>query len=149
MKVSDQFFDILTKFEGFVKCPYRDQVGIPTIGIGTTIYPSGKKVTMADPCISLNIAQQYVADHISATEDELSHKLPGLNQNQFDALVSFIYNVGDAAFEDSTLLKVATENINDPEIRNQFMRWNRAGGKVLNALTLRRKQEADLYFKPV
>lgn len=149
MKVSDLFYRLIVKFEGFVSCPYKDQVGIPTIGIGTTHYPSGKKVTMQDPCITVAQAKEYMQTHIEPIEEMLNKELPQLNQNQFDALVSFIYNVGDGAFRSSTLLKKAKIDVNDPEIRNQFMRWNKAGGKTLAGLTSRRKQEAELYFKPV
>lgn len=149
MKVSDQFFTLLTKFEGFVPCPYKDQVGIPTIGIGTTVYPSGKRVAMTDQCINLEQAKAYAQGHIGPIEDLLNHELPGLNQNQFDALVSFIYNIGDGAFRSSTLLRKAKVNKDDPTIKDEFAKWKKAGGKVLNALVIRRKKEAELYFKPV
>jgi lysozyme len=70
-----------------------------------------------------------------------------VTNNQFSALVSFAYNVGIANLKRSTLLKLVNSNPNDPAIRAQFMRWNRAGGKVLLGLTRRRESEADLYFK--
>lgn len=149
MQVSTNFFSILKNFEGFVKCPYRDQVGIPTIGIGTTVYPNGKKVSMTDPCISFEQASDYVRNHIAPLEEMLTTLLPTLNQNQFDALISFIYNVGDGAFKNSTLLKKAKINKDDPTIRDEFAKWKKAGGKVLSDLVSRRKQEADLYFKPI
>ena len=70
-----------------------------------------------------------------------------VTNNQFSALVSFAYNVGVGNLKRSTLLKLVNSNPNDPAIRNQFMRWNRAGGKVLLGLTRRRESEANLYFK--
>lgn len=149
MKVSTNFFSMLKNFEGFVKCPYKDQVGIPTIGIGTTIYPNGKRVSMSDPCITFEQASSYVSSHISPLEEMLTTLLPKLNQNQFDSLISFIYNIGDGAFKNSTLLKKAKINKDDSTIRDEFYKWKKAGGKVLNALVLRRREEADLYFKPV
>lgn len=148
MKVSSNFFNILTEFEGFIKCPYKDSVGIPTIGIGTTIYPDGTKVKMTDSCVTLEKAKYFVTEHISYIEAFLTANLPSLNQNQFDALVSFIYNIGLGAFEKSTLLRKAKVNPNDPSIASEFKRWNKAGGKVLTGLTKRRKKESELYFKP-
>ena len=69
-----------------------------------------------------------------------------INQNQFNALVSFAYNVGTGNFSSSTLLKKVNRNPNDLTIKDEFLRWNKAGGKVLNGLTNRRNEEADLYF---
>jgi lysozyme len=61
--------------------------------------------------------------------------------------LSFTYNVGIANLQKSTLLKKVNYNPNDPTIRLEFMKWNKAGGKVLNGLTRRREAEANLYFK--
>src|SRR5690606_30423679 len=72
-----------------------------------------------------------------------------INQNQFDALVSFSYNIGLGSLKSSTLLKRVNNNPQDADICNQFSRWNKAGGKVLLGLTRRRKEEAELYFKEV
>jgi lysozyme len=69
-----------------------------------------------------------------------------ITQNQFDALVSFCYNVGPSNLKSSTLLKKVNLNPNDPTIKNEFLKWNRGGGKVLDGLTRRRQAEADLYF---
>ena len=69
-----------------------------------------------------------------------------INQNQFDALVSFTYNLGATNLGKSTLLKKVNINPKDKSIADEFVKWNRAGGKVLNGLTKRRKDEAALYF---
>jgi lysozyme len=69
-----------------------------------------------------------------------------LTQNQFNALVSFAYNVGTGAFSTSTLLKKVNANPNDLTIRNEFARWTRANGKIVNGLVNRRKKESDVYF---
>jgi lysozyme len=71
---------------------------------------------------------------------------PMINSNQFSALVCFTYNVGIGNFLKSTLLKKVNLNPNDPTIRDEFMKWNKSGGVVLNGLTRRRKSESDLYF---
>lgn len=70
-----------------------------------------------------------------------------LNQNQFDALVSFTYNLGSTNLGKSTLLKKVNANPCDKTIKDEFLKWNKAGGKVLNGLTRRRNAEAELYFK--
>jgi lysozyme len=72
-----------------------------------------------------------------------------VNQNQYDALVSFVFNLGIGAFRKSTLLKKIQANPNDPAIRAEFMKWVNAGGKPLKGLITRRAAEADLYFKPL
>ena len=69
-----------------------------------------------------------------------------VNQCQFDALVSFTYNVGIANLKKSTLLRKVNMNPNDETIRDEFMKWTKAGGKVYNGLVKRRKDEADYYF---
>ena len=70
-----------------------------------------------------------------------------INQNQYDALVSFAYNLGVGALLKSTLFKKLKVNPNDPSIRTEFMRWVNAGGKRLTGLVRRREAEANLYFK--
>jgi len=69
-----------------------------------------------------------------------------INQNQFDALVSFAYNLGPANLKSSTLLKKVNANPEDETIRAEFMKWVKAGGKTLQGLVKRRTAEADLYF---
>ena len=146
MKPSGNALKIIKQFEGCRLRAYLDQVGIPTIGYGATRYADGAKVNMGDVIdiqkadAMLHISLQFFAywiDYYVQTE---------LTQNQFDALCSFTYNVGIGAFRKSTLLKKININPNDPSIESEFMRWNKAGGKVLAGLTKRRQQEADLYF---
>jgi lysozyme len=70
-----------------------------------------------------------------------------INQNQFDALVSFAYNLGPANLKSSTLLKKVNANPNDETIALEFMKWVKAGGKTLKGLVRRREAESQLYFK--
>ena len=70
-----------------------------------------------------------------------------VKQNQFNALVSLAYNIGVGNFYKSTLLRYVNLNPNDGNIAKEFLRWNKAGGQVLNGLTNRRIKESALYFK--
>lgn len=149
MQVDQKFFDLLESFEGFVRCPYYDSVKIPTIGIGTTVYPNGKKVRMSDVCITYEQALDFVRYHVHPIEVIIEESIPDLNQNQFNALVSLAYNIGNQAFKTSTLAKKARIDPNDPSIPNEFLRWNKAGGKTVKGLTLRRQKESKLYTTPI
>jgi lysozyme len=72
-----------------------------------------------------------------------------LNQSKFDALVSFVFNVGGGNFRNSTLLKVINTDSSNPQIKTEFQKWSRAGGKVIQGLLNRRIDEAELYFSEV
>lgn len=147
MRVSTSFFDLLESFEGFRECPYLDQGGVPTIGIGTTHYPMGIRVKMTDVCIKHDRALIYAKSDVGNTEDLVSTLLPKLTQNQFDTLVSFTYNVGDQALKDSTLLRMAKVDPNNPALRLEFRKWVNVKGRPNDGLIKRRKIESDLYFK--
>lgn len=144
--VSPDGIDFLIKEEGLILHPYKDQVGIPTIGIGCTYYENGNRVTMADPPITRdraialfrNLLKHYEAAVWSVTRDDI-------NQNQFDALTSLCFNIGVHGFKGSTVVKRVNANPNDKKIRDAFLMWKNAGGKPI--LLKRRKREADLYFK--
>ena len=90
----------------------------------------------------------YWVDTIfAAAVDRLVGRGVTLNQNQFDALVSFAYNIGNnEAFASSTLLKKVKINPKDPTIRDEFMRWIHINGVVSPCLVNRRRREADYYF---
>ena len=147
MKTSKKGIELIKKYEGFRSEPYRDAVGVPTIGYGATYYPNGNKVKMTDRPITEPQATELLKAMLKNYENTVKMLVTvELNQNKFDALVSFVYNLGRANFGKSTLLKKINANPNDESIRAEFKRWNRAGGKILNGLTRRRNEEADLYF---
>lgn len=143
--MSSAGIDFLIKEEGCILHPYKDSVGIPTIGVGATYYENGKRVTMADPPITkeraktlfMNLLQHYEKAVWSFTRDDI-------NQNQFDALVSLCYNIGVGAFKGSTVVKRVNADPADPQIHNAFLMWKNAGGKPI--LLGRRKRESALYF---
>lgn len=140
---------VICEFEGFSAKPYLDPVLIPTIGYGTIMYPDGRRVSMKDPAITKEQAIEYLKDHVREEVLEgLNRLCPGLNANQYAALISFIYNLGLGAFKESTLLKMIQAGQFE-KAADQFLRWNRAGGKVLSGLTRRREAERKLFLAPV
>jgi len=143
---------LIKKFEGFSPKAYLCAAGVATIGFGNTTYLDGRKVKLGDVLGTDNrsalqegtaLLLAKLPEFEKAVNDALGSSI---NQNQFDALVSFCYNIGVGAFRKSTLLKLAKANAKDPAIKAQFMRWNKAGGKELRGLTLRRTEEAALYY---
>lgn len=147
MKLDDNGYKLISGFEGISVVPYLCKAKIPTIGYGNTYYPSGIKVTMNDKPISLATASwmfRTIADRFAADVDKLIKA--NINQNQFNAIASLAYNIGIAGLAKSTLLKKVNINPSDPTIANEFAKWNKAGGKVVNGLTKRRAVEAKLYF---
>jgi len=155
MKLDNKGYLLIAKFEGLRLKPYLCSAGVPTIGYGNTFYPSGAKVTMRDKPITQETAfwmLKQVADMFARDVDKLVTS--NVNQNQFNALVSFAFNLGsdiDAdnipeGLGDSTLLRKVNANPNDPSIAREFIKWNKAGGRVLDGLTKRRIQESELYF---
>jgi lysozyme len=147
MKLDDVGYNLIKSFEGLSLVPYKCQAGISTIGYGATFYPSSKKVTMQDAPISLATAKwmlKETADKFAVDVDKMIKA--NINQNQFNAIVSIAYNIGLAGLAKSSLLKKVNANPSDPTIRNSFLIWNKAGGRVLDGLTKRRTKEANLYF---
>jgi lysozyme len=147
MKPSLACYEIIKQFEGLRLNAYLDSVGIPTIGYGSTFYEDGTKVKMGDR-ITKERADSLFKLVVDTFAKNIDNRITAvLNQNQYDSLVSFTYNVGVGAFGKSTLLKKVNANPCDPSIRDEFLRWNKGGGRVLHGLTARRRKEADLYFK--
>lgn len=145
---------LIKHFESCELEAYKDIAGVWTIGYGNISYENGTKVKQGDKIaqwraedLFKRIAQRFVNDVNYLT------KGIQLTQNQFDALVSFAYNLGsdidlDAIPEglgDSTLLKMVLSNPENPDISKEFLKWNKAGGKISKGLTRRRKAEAHLY----
>ncbi|MBD2386897.1 glycoside hydrolase family protein [Cylindrospermum sp. FACHB-282] len=151
MNISQNCLELIKKWEGLFLNAYLDPVNIPTIGYGTIQYPNGKKVRLGDQ-ITEQQAKAYLKDECDQKAEEVSKLVSGisLNQNQFDALVSFCYNLGTGALAESTLLKKLKAN-DFVGAASEFERWNKAivnGEKVVFAgLTNRRKDERTLFEK--
>lgn len=146
MKISSNGIELIKQFEGLSLKPYLDAVNIPTIGFGNTYYEDGTKVTLKDKLITEQRAIQlleYVANKDFGNNINKVVKTP-LNQNQFDALVSFSYNVGNGNFNSSTLLRWLNQGFYN-EASIQLLRWDKAKGMPLAGLTKRRKAEKELF----
>jgi lysozyme len=151
MTPSKKCSDLVKTQEGCILHPYKDQVGVWTIGWGCTYYPNGKSVRPDDPDLTQQQADKMLDWQIGMKAKGVNACILGLpvNQNQFDALVDFVYNLGLGALEKSTLLAKMRVDVNDPTIRDEFGKWIHAGKRVLDALVKRRQLEADLYFSPM
>lgn len=142
MQLSRKGVRFITGWEGFSSCPYRDAVGVWTIGYGSTA-----GVGPSSPCVTKRRARRRLKREINATYAPAVTRLinRNLNQEQFDALCSFVYNVGVGALETSTLRKRLNSGENKRTVfREELPRWNRAGGAVLEGLTKRRWAEVRL-----
>ncbi len=148
MQISQKGLDLIKEFEGLRLKAYSDPVNIPTIGYGTIRYPNKQKVKLGDE-ITLQQAEVYLFDECSKFAQKVEALVTvALNQNQFDALVSFCYNLGEGALAESTLLKLLNK-ANYSGAANEFPRWNKAtvGStlKVLPGLVIRRDKEKELF----
>jgi len=142
------------KWEGVREQMYFDSAGLPTIGCGHLLtrdeLRSGK----------IRIGQEFVKYENGLTHlqiDQLLHQdlqiseeavndnvVVGLTQHQFDAICSFVFNVGTTAFINSTLLKVLNSKDFDA-VQNQLRRWNKSGGRIVAGLINRREKEISLF----
>lgn len=142
---SNNCYNLIKKYEGFSAKPYKCSAGVPTIGYGSTFYLNGNKVTMKDSPISEEVALSILFSVVEDFSKKVEKLLKvSVNQNQFDALVDFAYNLGIGNLQKSTLLKL----INNKDFvgaSKQFKLWNKANGKALNGLTKRRKEEEELF----
>jgi lysozyme len=149
MTLNDKGYQLIAKHEGLRLSPYLCPANVPTIGYGNTFYPSGKKVTMQDKPITQATAMWMLKETANKFAQDVDKLVTSnITQNQFNALVSFAFNLGSAALGRSTLLRKVNLNPKDTSITQEFMKWNKAGGRVLSGLTKRRADEAALYFTP-
>lgn len=141
MKPSPDCISLIKKFEGCRLKSYKCPAGIWTIGYGHTgpEVVEGLEINQAD-------ADAYLAIDVEAFSSSVAKIALRATQQQFDALVSFAFNVGANALKKSTLLRLHNAGSHESAAA-EFMRWNKAGGVVLAGLTRRRKAEAVLYSR--
>lgn len=141
MKVTDNLMTQLMVMEGLSLEAYEDCAGVPTIGYGHT-----KDVKMGDR-ISKYWAKELLKDDVREVEQQVQALNVAQTQGQFDALVSFTFNLGIGRLKNSTLLKVIREGGSMSAIKKEFKRWVYAGGKRLRGLERRREWEAKRFFE--
>ncbi|HBL5390859.1 TPA: lysozyme [Enterobacter hormaechei] len=145
MQTSDKGIALIKQFEGCKLTAYQDSVGVWTIGYGWTKPVDGKPIR-AGMTIKQETAERLLKTGLVSYENDVSRLVKvDLTQGQFDALVSFTYNLGARSLSTSTLLRKL--NAGDyAGASDEFLRWNKAGGKVLNGLTRRREAERALFL---
>lgn len=141
MKTSEEGRRLITQFEGLRLHAYQDSVGIWTIGVG---HIKGVHPGMV---ITSDKADEFLQEDLEEAEDAVNSLVTvPLDQAQFDALVSLVFNVGRGNFSHSTLLKKlnARDYIG---ASSEFLKWNKAGGKPVLGLTRRRAAERDHFIR--
>jgi len=154
MKLSENGLVLLKQWEGYATHAYRDSANLLTIGVGHLLTRSeltsgkiligGSPVRYRDGLTDDQIVALLAQDVIPVEQTVSTNVKVSLNQNQFDALVSFTFNVGRGAFLGSTLLKVLNQGFYT-DVPTQLARWNRSGGQVVLGLTNRRNKEIALW----
>lgn len=141
MKASNQLIEKIKEFEGLRLRAYRDTVGKPTIGYGHTVgVKKGQRITeqQAEELLEQDL---WVAGRFPNTMKEID------TQGKYDAVVSFIFNLGVGNFKRSTLYRHILHNAPDRLIQAEFRRWVHSGGKVLQGLVKRREWEAQRWVQ--
>ncbi|HGW3984063.1 TPA: lysozyme [Acinetobacter baumannii] len=142
--ISSRGYALIKKLEGFRTDAYLDTGGVWTIGYGTIKYPDGRAVKKGDKCTEEQASQWLINDcrWVDACLDR--YVTVPITQNQFDALASFVYNVGETQFIKSTMLRLINAN-QGRAAAEQFDRWIFDAGHKIEGLVNRRKTEKQLF----
>jgi lysozyme len=145
MTYSDNAIKLIKKWEGCELKSYQCSAGRWTIGYGNTKWMDGSDVKQGEK-ITLENAEKLLKHHLDKMVISLNRLSIDVSQNQFDAIVSLVYNIGLYAFRNSTLLKMIKVNPNGVGITKEWQRWCTSKGKVILGLQRRRKDEVAFYF---
>ena len=147
MKVNEEGYALIKRFEGCRLKAYRCPANVLTIGYGNTFYENGMKVKDGDVITQQRAEElaKFIIDQFAVSIAPFIQKT--LTENQFSACVSLAYNIGTGNFKKSSVFKKLNINPNDSTIADSFRLWNKGGGKVLKGLVNRREAEIQLYFK--
>lgn len=142
MRTSDNGIELVKRYEGYREQAYRCPAGVWTIGYGHTA-----NVHEGQTC-TREQAERWLREDLRSAENAVNVLEPSrpLRQCEFDALVSFVYNLGTGNFSGSTLRRKVLANPDNPTIRDEFEKWIYADGRIQPGLVTRREAEADLYF---
>lgn len=144
MKLNQKGLDLIKSFEKCRLKAYPDPGtgGAPyTVGWGQT----GPDITK-DTVWTQEKADRRLGQHLATLVSDLENRVSGLNDNEFSALVSLVYNIGIGHFKYSTMLKLIKMKAPKSEIADEFLKWNTSGGRVLDGLTRRRAAERKLFL---
>lgn len=140
MNTSQKGLDLIKKYEGCKLYAYRCPAGVLTIGYGhTNGVKAGQAITQAQ-------AEQFLREDIRPLETLLNDMRLNFKQNQFDALISWIFNLGAANFKSSTMYKKIIARADDLDITDQMVKWYNAAGRPLLGLKKRRVEEANMFL---
>jgi lysozyme len=140
MITGSEGLSLIKRFEGLYLESYLCPAKVWTIGYGHTKgVVKGQKITEEE-------AENFLKKDLAVAEKTVNSLNVQLTQNQFDALVSFVFNLGSGNFLSSTLCKKVKKDPNDSTIKNEFGRWVNSKGKKLPGLVKRRQEESELYF---
>lgn len=145
LSISKEGLAMIASFESFAPKAYYCPAGVLTIGYGHTGTNAKGQELQEDDTVTQEQAMRLLNEDVLWAENAINKQQLDLTQNQFDALVSFVFNVGANAFSHSTLLKKLKSRDFDAAA-DEFLRWNKAGGKVLRGLTTRREAERELFL---
>jgi lysozyme len=149
MNINAGGLSIITASEGFVPTPYRCPAGVISQGFGSTILLDGTRVKMDSPPITKDEGKALLRRHLDHVETGILRFVRvRLNENEFSALCSWVYNLGIGRLVSSTLRAKLNrgERLN---AANEFPKWRRANGRILRGLVIRRELERRLFLTPV
>lgn len=148
MKSSRNAIELIKMAEGFKSQPYLCPANVPTIGYGSTRYADNTPVKISDKPITVAQAEELLLATLAKEYEPAVNRYVRvvINQNQFDALISFVYNLGIQALRTSTLLRLVNEN-KFIAASSEFKKWIWANGKKLPGLIIRRERERLLFLK--
>ena len=147
MRISNEGLELIKKHEGVRREIYLDPIGLPTGGVGHLL--KGDEIDRFPVGTQLSDEQvdEWLRQDVQEAEEAVNRLVKvELNQYQFDALVSFVFNVGQGNFERSQLLRLVNNELWD-SAAGQFARWIYAGGRVFKGLRIRRNDEAELFAR--
>ena len=147
MRINERGMKIIKLFEGFRSAPYLCSAMVPTIGFGSTWSFDGSRVTLRHPPIEESDAEELLLREVSRCEQAVDRLIKvELNENEHSALQSFVYNLGSGRLQSSTLRSLLNRSAPREQVADEFPKWRRAAGKILQGLVRRRAAERALFL---